>query len=386
VTRISVLLPTRQGESLLGVCLDAVLAEDDPDIELVVSDNANSDATPEILAARAGDPRLKVVRQDRVLSVTDNWNAAWASCTGDYAVLIGDDDLLLPGYFARLRRLLAESGEPECLTYSCYAFVMPSAIAGLDRAHYADPHFRIETDLLAARRLDAGQRAGIVADMFRFRPRLPLNLQSTVFARTAAERLPRGLFRAPFPDHYALNGMLMTAESWACVPDQLAVIGVSPKSFGHYSFSGETERGLAYLDSEIGFPGRLPGNELLTAMYRWLLLLQDDFPQAAGLRISRGDYVVRQAWDWLRAWRLGSLDARGVLANLALLDPRDWLLGLRLVADPEIIAAAGARLRLRGDQRADHVWLGLRPAPDGVESMSEFAAWVTGYPEASSSA
>ncbi|MEA2265572.1 MAG: hypothetical protein QOE27_1155, partial [Solirubrobacteraceae bacterium] len=37
MTRISVLLPTRQGESLLGVCLDAVLAEDDPDIELVVS-------------------------------------------------------------------------------------------------------------------------------------------------------------------------------------------------------------------------------------------------------------------------------------------------------------------------------------------------------------
>lgn len=374
--RISVLLPTRQGGSLLGACVDAVLDQDDAEVELVVSDNANTDATPDVLAARAGDARLKVIRQNRPLSVTDNWTAAYAASTGDYVVVIGDDDLLLPGYFERLRRLLADCGDPECLTYSSYAFVLPSAIAGLERAHYADPHFRFQPALLAARRLEPKARAAIVADMFRFRPRLPLNLQSTVFSRAAASRLHKGPFRAPFPDHYALNGLLMTAASWACVADQLLVIGVSPKSFGHYTFSGETERGLAYLDSDIGFPGRLPGNELLTAMYRWLLLLQDDFPQAADLRISRGDYVVRQAWDWLRAWRMGSLSARGVLANLALLRRNDWLQALRLLADPEIRSAAAARLRLHGHQHADHLWLGLRPAPDGVASMSDFATWV----------
>lgn len=376
--KISVLLPTRQGGGLLGACVDAVLDQNDPDVELVVSDNANTDSTPDVLAARAGDPRLKVLRQSRSLSVTENWNATYAASCGDYIVLIGDDDLLLPGYFARLRRLIADCGDPECLTYSCYAFVLPSAIAGLERAHYADPHFRIEPSLLAARRLPPEARAAIVADMFRFRPRLPLNLQSTVFSRVAAARLHKGLFRAPFPDHYALNGLLMTAESWACVADQLLVIGVSPKSFGHYIFSGKTARGLAYLDSETGFPGRLPGNELLTAMYRWLLLLQDDFPQSADLRVSRGDYVVRQAWDWLRAWRMGSLSARGVRENLALLRREDWLIALRLVCDPEIRAAAAVRLRLRGDQRADHVWLGLRPAPDGVTSISDFAEFVSG--------
>lgn len=374
--RFSVLLPTRQGGELLGVCVDAVLAEDDAEIELVVSDNANTDATAGVLAVRAGDPRLKVVRQDRVLSVTDNWLAAYAASSGDYVVLIGDDDLLLPGFFRRLRALLDDCGRPDCLTYGCFAFVSPAAIAGLERAHYADPHFPIDPALLAARQLSAADRAQIVRDMFRFRPRLPLNLQSTAFSRVAAERLPHGLFRAPFPDHYALNGMLMTAASWACVADQLLVIGVSPKSFGHYSFSGETTRGLAYLDSEIGFPGRLPGNELLTAMYRWLLLLQDDFPAAAHLEISRGDYVVRQVWDWIRAWRMGSLAPRELLARAALLDRDDWRLGLRLLADPEIRTAAGARLRLRDHQRADHVWLGLRPAPDGVATLTDFAAWV----------
>ncbi|MEA2298803.1 MAG: hypothetical protein QOF77_1739, partial [Solirubrobacteraceae bacterium] len=352
------------------------LDQDDADVELVVSDNANTDETPDVLAARAGDARLKVIRQSRLLSVTENWNAAYAASSGDYMVLVGDDDLLLPGYFARLRQLLEECGGPECLTYSCYAFVLPAAITGLARAHYADPHFRIEPALLAARHLGPEARAGIVADMFRFRPRLPLNLQSTAFSRLAASRLHRGLFRAPFPDHYALNGMLMTADSWACVPDQLLVIGVSPKSFGHYSFSGETARGLAYLDSDIDFPGALPGNELLTAMYRWLLLLQEDFPQAAGLRISRGDYVVRQVWDWLRAWRMGSLSPRGCLENLALLHGEDWVLALGLLGDPEIRRAAAARLRLRGDQRADHIWLGLRPAPEEVTTMSDFAAWV----------
>ncbi|MEA2298016.1 MAG: hypothetical protein QOF77_952, partial [Solirubrobacteraceae bacterium] len=64
--RISVLLPTRQGGALLGGAIDAVLDQDDADVELVVSDNANTDETPDVLAARAGDARLKVIRQSRL--------------------------------------------------------------------------------------------------------------------------------------------------------------------------------------------------------------------------------------------------------------------------------------------------------------------------------
>ena len=74
--RYSVLLPTRNGASLLEGTLRSVLDQPSEDFELVVSDNASDDGTAEILAEAAADPRLRVLRQPRPLGVTDNWNAA----------------------------------------------------------------------------------------------------------------------------------------------------------------------------------------------------------------------------------------------------------------------------------------------------------------------
>src|SRR6202035_3936884 len=96
----SVLLPTRNGAKLVSDCVRAVLDQAGEDFELVVSDNANEDGTREALAAFDGDPRLKVVTQRRPVSVVENWNAALRASRGRYVLLIGDDDLLLPWYFA----------------------------------------------------------------------------------------------------------------------------------------------------------------------------------------------------------------------------------------------------------------------------------------------
>ena len=59
--RLSILLPTRNGGNLLDHCLRSIL-DQDGDYELVVSDNANTDGTAEVLAGYRADPRLKIVR------------------------------------------------------------------------------------------------------------------------------------------------------------------------------------------------------------------------------------------------------------------------------------------------------------------------------------
>src|SRR5262249_29619062 len=123
--RYSVLLPTRQGASLLEACVRSVLDQPYEQMELVVSDNNSDDGTAEILAGLAGDPRLRVVTQTETLRVTDNWNAALAASSGDLIVLLGDDDLLLDGYFERADELRERHGEPEVLLYNGYAFAFP---------------------------------------------------------------------------------------------------------------------------------------------------------------------------------------------------------------------------------------------------------------------
>src|SRR5262245_11409931 len=104
--RFSVLLPTRNGGRFLDACVRSVLADPRDDLELVVSDNANEDETIEVIARHAADPRLLAIRLDDPVGVTENWNAALDAAAGEYLLMIGDDDLLLPGYFDRVSAAL----------------------------------------------------------------------------------------------------------------------------------------------------------------------------------------------------------------------------------------------------------------------------------------
>ena len=100
--RFSVLLPTRNGGDYLNDAIASVLAQPYEDMELVVSDNASDPETRAVVSRFTADKRLKYVRLDDVVSVTDNWNHALQVSRGDYVVMIGDDDCLLPAFFETL--------------------------------------------------------------------------------------------------------------------------------------------------------------------------------------------------------------------------------------------------------------------------------------------
>lgn len=60
--RVSVLIPARDEASNIGAALDAVLANTDVDLEVVVLDDHSTDATAEIVAGRAAtDPRVRLI-------------------------------------------------------------------------------------------------------------------------------------------------------------------------------------------------------------------------------------------------------------------------------------------------------------------------------------
>ena len=89
--RVSVLITTRNGAAFLGETLDGVLAQSFADFELVVVDDASTDATPRLLAA-CPDPRLRVLRSDRRLGVAEARNAGFAVCRGAYVAAQDHDD------------------------------------------------------------------------------------------------------------------------------------------------------------------------------------------------------------------------------------------------------------------------------------------------------
>jgi hypothetical protein len=374
--RYSVLLPTRNGASLLEGTLRSVLDQPSEDFELVVSDNASDDGTAEILAEAAADPRLRVLRQPRPLGVTDNWNAALGAAAGERIVLLGDDDLMLDGYFERADELLAAHGEPDVLLYNAYAFAFPGFEGSAD-SHWADPFYTPDPKVPLDGELPAGLRRELVGDLFRFQFPIHLNMQTALVARPAAERLPGGLFKPPFPDFYGLAALMLTAPRWAISPERLVVVGVSPKSFGRTVNSAASAAvGRDYLGIDPRFPGHLPGSEIMNGHYETLLALAADFPgELAGTRIDRAEYVWQQAYSWYVQRRLGSLTTRDVVARARLLGPSDWGRLARLLAAR---LRPGRIRRWAGiDPAGDpaELWPGMQPLPE-VRTIVEFAGWL----------
>jgi glycosyltransferase involved in cell wall biosynthesis len=64
-------------------------------LEVVVSNNASDDDTATVLAAIA-DPRVRLIQQPSTVSMIENWNACVKAATGDYFLMLSDDDLLDP--------------------------------------------------------------------------------------------------------------------------------------------------------------------------------------------------------------------------------------------------------------------------------------------------
>src|SRR5262245_40586459 len=92
---VTIAIPTFNRASLLKSCVKVALSQTYQHFELLVSDNASTDATAEVLR-EFNDPRLRVVRQPHNIGLIPNWNACLAEARGEFIVFCSDDDALLP--------------------------------------------------------------------------------------------------------------------------------------------------------------------------------------------------------------------------------------------------------------------------------------------------
>lgn len=87
---ISAIICTHNREKYLGTAIDSLLAQDFPDFEVVVVDNASSDRTPEIVALRDSNPRLRYIYEANLgLSIARNTGAR--ESRGEILAYLDDD-------------------------------------------------------------------------------------------------------------------------------------------------------------------------------------------------------------------------------------------------------------------------------------------------------
>ncbi len=126
--KLSLVIPTRERARFLRESIATATACRDPDIEILISDNASTDDTQAVINGFA-DPRIKAVQTGRRVSMRQNFENAIEESSGDYIIMIGDDDGFLAGQIPILRRILADR-QPDVLSWKIPTFGWPVAPGG----------------------------------------------------------------------------------------------------------------------------------------------------------------------------------------------------------------------------------------------------------------
>jgi glycosyltransferase involved in cell wall biosynthesis len=89
---VTIGIPTyNRANTYLPEALGSALAQDYPNLELIISDNGSTDGT-EAFVKSLNDPRIRYFRQEPSLRPNDNFNFCLQKASGTYFLLLHDDD------------------------------------------------------------------------------------------------------------------------------------------------------------------------------------------------------------------------------------------------------------------------------------------------------
>jgi glycosyltransferase involved in cell wall biosynthesis len=249
--KFSVLLPTKNRLTYLKYAISSVVKQDYDEWELIISDNESLENVEEYVTSLK-EPRIKYSRTKKDLSVTENWNCCVEQCSGDYVIMLGDDDILLKKYF-QITKKLVEDFQPDLIYSNAFLFAYPNVIPGHPKGVFQpfgslcgmpkqeEPFW-----------LDRSCRIGMVQKMMRFEPTFATNMQHALIHLSLIKKIKSEgrFFYSPYPDFYAMCALFIESERTLIYPRELVVIGITPKSHGFYYYNEKEKEGAGFLKTE----------------------------------------------------------------------------------------------------------------------------------------
>lgn len=121
--RFSIGIPAFKSKFFIE-CLNSVLAQTNKDFEVIIINDNSPDNFEEILSL-FNDSRIKYFRNPVNVgaeNVVDNWNSCLDKSSGDFFLLLGDDDILETNYLDEFDKLIHKF--PSLNVYHCRSFII----------------------------------------------------------------------------------------------------------------------------------------------------------------------------------------------------------------------------------------------------------------------
>jgi len=116
--RVSIGLPVFNGEKYLAGALSCLLNQDYEDFELIISDNASTDATESICREYAAkDLRIRYSRNETNIGASPNYNRVFQLARGEFFKWASHDDECHPSLVRRCLEVFRQAGPSAVLVF-----------------------------------------------------------------------------------------------------------------------------------------------------------------------------------------------------------------------------------------------------------------------------
>jgi glycosyltransferase involved in cell wall biosynthesis len=245
--KVSLIIPTRERAETLQYTIMSSLNQQSMEYEVIVSDNFSNDKT-KLIVDGFSDSRIKYINPGRRLSMTDHWNFAVPHARGDYVIIIGDDDALMPNAIDKFIGYI-EQYPSKIYSWPTHVYFWPFGDKSAEIHNFVSSYTPVKIDL--NKLLVYSIRFGLCNYN-----KLPHLYHSAVHRTILDEIFEKtgSYFKTTIPDVYMSYTLPVFYKSAFDLGESISVVGHSPKSnSGSLMSDKETEVLNKFLDEYDGY-------------------------------------------------------------------------------------------------------------------------------------
>ncbi|GAC1577337.1 MAG: hypothetical protein NVS3B5_09410 [Sphingomicrobium sp.] len=230
-TRVTVVIPTRERPDTFSKCLQTVINQDYPNLEIIVSDNFSGPETAAIVEA-VHDPRIRYLNTGRRLSMSHNYEFALSHIDEGWVVNVGDDDGLLPNALGRMTAILEKTGCEALSSENCtYSWPSQSKTSGSILTVPLGRGYEVVDAKAAMRRIMDWSVHSLIL------PQIYTGGMVSVSLIKKIKEVKGSFFQSQIPDIYSGFAICSVIDRYVYSREPFAVAGASKHSSGSALFA-----------------------------------------------------------------------------------------------------------------------------------------------------
>ena len=269
IPKVSVLIICYNFRDFIAESIQSVLDQDYPNLEIVVTDDASTDGSQDIILSLAKkDFRIVPVLSEKNKGLSGNWNQGAERCTGEYVALLSGDDLMLPRKISRQVEYLKSNPKYSLCTHDMEVFDSKS-----------------------------GKRLYFFGDKFRMKPGgIELILATNWFFQKEIKSIPSSFLART--DFFLAHQFDPRLSFWNERLHLIDCLATSPKKWGHLNEvlgkyrTHEKQIHMSKKSSDLDFKESM----------KTLSIAAGRYPHLAKLLKKKRDFIYFQnlVFDWIK--------------------------------------------------------------------------------------